>query len=55
MSEHIIWNEIGTLHFNAGAYTQASKAYHQYEAHPEWQKNLLKHYKFPYNEIYLKE
>ena len=27
MSEHIIWNEIGTLHFNAGAYTQASKAY----------------------------
>lgn len=27
MSEHIIWNEIGTLHFNAGAYDQATKAY----------------------------
>ncbi|NOZ00235.1 MAG: ParB/RepB/Spo0J family partition protein [Chloroflexi bacterium] len=27
MSEHIIWNEIGTLYFNTGAYAQATKAY----------------------------
>jgi len=27
MSEHTIWNEIGTLHFNAGSYDQASRAY----------------------------
>lgn len=29
MSEHLIWNELGNLHYNAGAYDQAIKAYKQ--------------------------